>query len=122
MNSLMAMMTDQSLSKKSLIKKNTQFNQLCKKGKSISSKYFQAFFLDGVDQQVGFTVQKGYKNKIQRNRLKRVTRELWRTCLDQPTRCQIVFLTRLEAHSRVFAELEDDFHDLLCRIKKDLHN
>jgi ribonuclease P protein component len=121
MNKLAETEKKYSLHKKHIIKKNEHFNHLFKYGKPFSSKYFLAFILQSDFLQVGITAQKGYKNKVQRNRLKRVTKELWRKSSEKPNTCHLVILAKLEALDKNYKQLEIDFNELLLVINKDLH-
>ena len=111
-----------SLPKKYILKKNKQFQYLFEHGKHFSSNYFVAFIAKNDSLQIGFSVQKGYKNKIQRNKLKRMTRELWRNYRIKPNLCNIVFLTKVDALNANYQHLSFDFNQLLSEIKKDFDN
>jgi ribonuclease P protein component len=102
----------------SIIKKNQDFNVLFSDGALFSSKYFTAFVLESEKQQVGFATQKGFQNKIQRNRLKRISKELWRRNTLRTFSVKVVIVARIEGLTKRFKELEIDFDDLLFKIEQ----
>ena len=105
------------LPKKIILRKKKDFNEVFSKGTTIASKYFLAFFLPARDLKVGFTTQKGLRTKVQRNRLKRRLRELWRTNFrEHDLSGRIVLLIRVNAERIKFAELQDDFKILLKKL------
>jgi len=109
------------LPKNSLIKKNDEFNEIFNKGKIFSSEYFIAYTIKNDKVKVGFTTLKGIKNKPQRNRLKRIARELWRKNYRNYTLCsKIIIITKSNLLTINFKTVEDDFNKLLFKIEKEV--
>lgn len=107
-----------SLSKKIILKGNESFNKVFKQGKIFSSHYFQIYVIHEGPLKIGFAVQKGYKHKPERNRIKRITRELTRTnYIDYQLSQQMVILTKLDILKTDYITLEKDFNQLLLKIQ-----
>ncbi|MBN2411573.1 ribonuclease P protein component [candidate division KSB1 bacterium] len=108
-----------TLPKSIIIKKNEEFNEIFKKGKIFSSAYFIAYTLNNDSVKVGFTTPKTIKNKPQRNKIKRITRELWRkNYRNYILNRKIIIISKISLLSVNYIELEDDFNKLLFQIDK----
>lgn len=107
-----------SLPKRTIIKKKFIFSDIIQEGRKASTLLFRASFIKADDLCVGFTVQKGYKNKVLRNKLKRQLRELWRTNHhDFKIRGKIILVIKMDALKRTYSEKRDDFRKLLKKIE-----
>ncbi len=107
----------QTLSKKSIIKKNSEFTDIFTKGKFYSSVFFRAYSLPCATVKIGFTTQRGLKTKPQRNRIKRITRELWRkNFLKYQLAAKIVISAKAKVLNVNHITLEKDFNDLLKQL------
>ncbi len=107
-----------TLPKNIIIKKNEEFNEIFNKGKIFSSAYFIAYTLNNDSVKVGFTTPKSIKNKPQRNKLKRITRELWRKNYRNHTlNKKVVIISKITLLSVNFIKLEEDFNKLLYKIE-----
>ncbi len=70
--------------------------------------------------RVGFAVGRGLVNKVQRNRLKRRTRELWRTQYRNfNVQGDVIIIAKKQAFEAPFSELEKDFINLLHKISRE---
>jgi len=106
-----------SLPKYLIIKKSDEFNEIFTHGEMVRSKYFTAFLQKDSNLKVGFTAQKGLKNKVIRNKLKRRTRELWRLHFrDFCISGRIVLIAKKNAEHVRFGFLEEDFIKLMKRL------
>ena len=104
---------------KSLIIGSRDFQEIFEKGKSIHGNCFSLFYLEGEFRGVGFTVKKEVKNKPDRNRLKRRTRELWRLNFrNYQLPARIVILTQARALNMSYRNLEEEFIQLLCKLER----
>ena len=61
------------------LKKEKDFNLLFKKGKRIFSRKLTLIFLESDNLKVGFAVSKKHGKSVQRNRIKRLLRESFRS-------------------------------------------
>ena len=108
-----------TLPKNIIIKNNDEFNEIFNQGKIFSSDYFIAYTLKNDCVKVGFTTPKRIKNKPQRNKIKRITRELWRKNYRKyHLDAKIVIISRISLLSVNFIKLEEDFNHLLYKIEK----
>jgi len=106
-----------TLQKRSIIKKNSEFNELFTTGKFFSSIYFKAFSLPCETVKIGFTTQSGLKTKPQRNRIKRITRELWRKNFPKyQLDAKIIITAKTKILQVCHLTLEKDFNDLLKQL------
>ena len=69
---------DQKLKKEEIIRGRLSFKEILKNGKKTKGKYMTLFYLPAKVQKVGFIVSRKYKNAIQRNRLRRLLRDVYR--------------------------------------------
>ena len=66
------------MNKKQRIKKNTEFQHIFKKGKSVANRQFVIYSIDNDDQdyfRIGISVSKKVGNAVVRNRIKRYIRQ-----------------------------------------------
>ncbi len=107
-----------SLPKKIILKKNKSFNKVFKKGDKFSSQFFMAYLIPSDSLHVGFAAQRGYKNKPQRNRLKRITRELWRLNYKEFNfSFDMVLVTKISVLNTEHDIFKNDFKILLNKIQ-----
>ena len=107
-----------TLPKNIIIKKNEEFNEIFNQGKIFSSEYFIAYTLKNDRVKVGFTTPKRIKNKPQRNKIKRITRELWRKNYQKFTLDKkIVIVSKISLLNVNYIKLEKDFNNLLTQIE-----
>jgi ribonuclease P protein component len=108
-----------SLPKSIILKKKSDFNTVISNGKTFRSDFFRAFYIPGKKLKVGFTVQRGLKDKVKRNHLKRKLRELWRLNFRNYDICgELVIIIKLVALNQDFLSLEKDFKFLLNNLNE----
>jgi ribonuclease P protein component len=99
-----------------IIKRNSDFSEILKNGKHISSRYFSVAFLDAQGVRVGFACRK-CTSACQRNRLKRLGRELARTSATFRTLpVKMILVMKETADSIPFQLLKTTFEELMVRI------
>ena len=105
-----------SLPKKTIIKKKSEFNEIFRNGIVFKSRYFIAFVIYGDEKKVGFATEKKC-NSVIRNRLKRRTRELWRTLHGNFSFTgKVILYAKKTAAKEKFECLKKDFISLLQQI------
>lgn len=72
-------MYDNSLPRKMMLKKSSEFYRIFQQGSAIKNEYFSIFFVKESELKVGFAVSLNCKSRPKRNKLKRIARELWRS-------------------------------------------
>jgi len=108
-----------SLPKNTVIKKSSEFRSTIRNGFCHSTQFFTAYSIKAPSVRIGFAAKKGYKNKPQRNRIKRITRELWRQCYgDYYLPAEIVIMASPSLLKQKYKDLEADFCTLLEKIEK----
>lgn len=106
-----------SLPKYLILKKAKEFNEIFARGEVVRSQYFAAFFQRDSNLLIGFTAQKGLRNIVTRNKLKRRTRELWRIHFrDYSISGRIILIAKKNAEHIEFYVLEKDFLKLLNKL------
>ena len=81
------------------LSRSQDFDAVYRKGRSTSTRYLVLYWFpreeDDDDARLGLAVPKSTGNAVQRNRIKRHLRELWRTRLEQvPPGCDYVLVVR----------------------------
>jgi ribonuclease P protein component len=105
------------LEKKSIIKSRFALHRIFAQGVSCRSRFFNAVALPAAETKIAFTTERGLKS-VQRNRLKRLTRELWRSNKQSfSSRAEIAFIARLRAEACCFSLLQADFLELLSLVQ-----
>ncbi len=84
----------QKLKKEEIIRGRLSFGEVLKNGKKTTGKYTTLFHLPADMQKVGFIVSKKYKNAIQRNRLRRLMRDVYRKHKDLFPAGKILFYAK----------------------------
>ncbi len=108
------------LHKSIILKKSSDFTDIIQNGKHVSSTYFFLSFKSHDTLKIGFTCSNA-DNAVERNHLKRITRELARTC-DRLFQCKIklVIITKKTAGSASFQLLKTDFEELIFKVAEKL--
>ena len=81
------------------LSRSQDFDAVYRKGRSTSTRYLVLYWFprdeDEDDARLGLAVPKSTGNAVQRNRIKRRLRELWRARLeDVPPKCDYVLVVR----------------------------
>ena len=111
-----------SLPKQRILKKNSAFHEIFRFGKAIHGKYFSVFYKITESNKIGFAA-KGYKNKVQRNKLKRIGREMYRTHQYQIIRpIHAVFVVKSLTLTKNYETLVNDFDELVKSLNSECCN
>lgn len=106
-----------------MIKKNREFSRVYRNGKSKANRLlvlYQRPNQEGL-ARVGFSISKKVGNAPERNRLKRILKEIYRQHdLDQLIGNDLVFIVRANANGATYQELESAMKHILriSKIKK----
>lgn len=97
------------------LKKNTEFKKVYNKGRSVANRFAVMYILHNgtPHRKAGFSVSKKMGGAVQRNRIKRLFREVYR--LDQERLIKginVVFIARQAAKEAKFQDLVKAFHEL----------
>lgn len=113
----MIILKNNCLNKTSVIKSNREFDFIIRNGKVIHSKFFVLTIVKDNQKQIGFTTNKGLK-AVERNRLKRILRELWRKNNSQNSLPgKAIIIIRRNALNDRFSKIENDYTSLLGKAK-----
>ncbi len=104
---------NQSLPKKEIIKKREVFGEVIQKGKQRKYKYLQFFIIKSDRREIGFTVPKCVGKAVERNRVKRLMREMYRKHYQKIGHYQIVILANKVASHAELSELEREFQQFI---------
>ncbi|MBM7704221.1 ribonuclease P protein component [Metabacillus iocasae] len=103
------------------IKKNEEFQQVFKKGKSVANRQFVVYVLDKPDQlhfRVGLSVGKKIGNAVVRNRVKRLLRQTifeLSPLLQQPK--DYIIIARHPAATMDYVEVKKSLQHVLTKAK-----
>lgn len=108
------------MNKKYRLRKRQEFSYTYKRGRSIANSCLVLVYRkNGLDvSRVGFSVSKKYGNAVNRNRIKRRLKEIYRGRIDEiRTGFDLIFIVRIRAKGASFARLENQMENLLRRAK-----
>ena len=97
------------------LKKNKEFQQVYKKGKSFANKYLVMVVLEnGLEEnRLGISVSKKVGNSVQRHRLTRLIRESYRLSEEKVLKGRdIVVVARVNSRGMGYKEIESAFNHL----------
>ncbi len=101
-----------------IIKNRSDFSMIIRDGIVYTGKFFLIAVASNSNLRFGFTTKSGLR-KVDRNRLKRRARELWRIHQGEYNlHGEFIIITRERALHVPFLLLENDFQNLLCKIEK----
>jgi ribonuclease P protein component len=101
------------LKKKFRLKKKSGFKEIFSKGRNYSSKYAAIYILKGP-KRFGFIASKKIGNSVQRNRAKRLLREVIRLNLENiNNKVQIIFIARPKIKGVSYFEVEKSLLNML---------
>lgn len=105
------------------LKKNRDFKNVYKKGKSIADKYVVICFLkNNLDMiRVGFTASKKVGKSVIRNRARRLMKESFRNLsMDFKYGYDIVFIARVHIKDATYCDLEKSMKRVIKRASKNM--
>ena len=100
-----------------MLKLNSEFQRVYKRGKSAHSTSIALFYLplEG-EKKVGYTASKKVGNAVVRNHCKRRLRALMQEYSDQLSDGQYVLVAKLPLHVNTFEDVQRDFRYVLKRV------
>ncbi|WCK54524.1 ribonuclease P protein component [Aneurinibacillus sp. Ricciae_BoGa-3] len=103
------------------LRKNEEFQEVFKKGKSIANRQFVVYFMEKKDQdsfRVGVSVSKKMGNAVTRNRIRRYIKEAIRARTDEmKPSYDVIVICRLPAVELEYAEFRDSLYHCLRKAK-----
>lgn len=108
------------MKKKYRLRKRREFNYTYKRGKSLANTCLVLVYRKSrLDvSRVGFSVSKKYGNAVNRNKIKRRLKEIYRGNIDRvQTGYDLIFIVRIGAKGAGFARLENQMDNLLKRAR-----
>ncbi len=106
------------VNKKYRLRKRRDFSYTYKKGKSLSNSCLVLVYRNnGLDvSRVGFSISKKYGNAVERNKIKRRLKEIYRKRIcDIRPGYDLIFIVRISAKGASFARLGNQMNNLLKR-------
>jgi len=101
-------MEDRRLRKREILRGKKNFDEVFQRGKVLRGKYVNIYFLEGQDTKVGFCVSKAFKKAVERNRVKRLLREIYRNEKDPFKNKWTVIFAKKSDKLPSFWELRED--------------
>ena len=109
-------MKEFTLLKKEILRGRINFNNVFKNGTVISSKYISIFYKKAESRRIGFVVSKRIRKAAQRNRYKRLLREIYRQNKEYfPKEMDIILFAK--GNCDIFDELKDEIINIITQIK-----
>lgn len=106
------------MEKKYRLRKRREFNYTYKKGKSLANQCLVLVYRKNGQNltRVGFSISKRYGNAVERNKIKRRLKEIYRKKLeDIRPGYDLIFIVRIGARGASFTRLENQMDNLLKR-------
>ena len=106
------------MDKKYRLRKRRDFSYTYKKGNSLANSCLVLVYRKNRSavSRVGFSISKKYGNAVQRNKIKRRLREIYRKRLEKiRTGYDLIFIVRVGARGASFKKLENQMENLLKR-------
>jgi len=100
------------------LKKKYQFNYIYHKGKSSHVKELTLFYAKSKNSKmrIGFSVSKKYGNSVERNKIKRIFREVVRSILNNlDAEYNYIFVIKPEAKDKEYDQILKIVNNILAR-------
>jgi ribonuclease P protein component len=103
-----------TLSKEERIRKKGDFDKIFKSGSFYSGSYMTLVLRKHSRRRVGFTMRRGIKGAVKRNRVKRLLREIYREKKEELREdVELIFIARNSAVGKGYQELRTDLDSLI---------
>ncbi len=106
------------MKKKYKLRKNSEFQKVYKKGKNYWNKLIVMYVMkNGKDlTRVGFSLTKKYGNSVERNKIKRQMKEIYRLNSDKIVEgYDLIFIPKLTTKNVTYSDIENAMCGLLKR-------
>ena len=118
-------MEKRTFSGRERLKKPREFQDMYKKGKRLTTRCFVFFYSQegvGTESHLGITVTKNIGSAVERNRLKRQAREVFRHKKETFPACNIVIKARVGSGKTPNQEIRKDLERGFDRLSKKLES
>lgn len=108
----------QTLKKKEIIRGHRSFEVILQEGKKFKGKVITVFFIETGEKKVGFLVSRRYKKAVQRNKIKRRMREVYRKTKDFFPSGHFLFYAKHFDRLPNYKNIDHDMKRFLEKLKK----
>lgn len=108
------------MNKRYSLKKNYQIEKLIKVKKSVGTKNFAIYYIESEKLKIAYAVNKKYGHAVNRNKAKRIVKEIIRTRLNKIPLVQMLIVIKSTSADLTFSEKEKEFEYMIRKIKNNL--
>lgn len=102
------------------LKKNHDIEKLVKIKKSVGTKNFAIYYIEKSDLKIAYAVSKKYGDAVERNKAKRIVREIIRTNLDKLPNVHMLIVIKPTSIVLTFSEKENEFSYMIRKMKNNI--
>lgn len=95
------------------LKQSNEIATVVRKRQRVYSNYFTCYYQRNQKIQIAFSVSKKYGNAVERNKIKRIMREICRPYLNNMPCVKMVIVVKKEAQNQKFEQLKQDLERMI---------
>ena len=104
------------------LKNTNEIAEVVTKRQRVYSPFFTCYYQNSQKMQIAFSVSKKYGNAVERNKIKRIMREICRPYLINVPCVKMVIVVKKEAQNQKFEQLKKDLERMIKIIYHKVRN
>lgn len=104
------------------LKKSYDIEKLVKIKKSVGTKNYAIYYTENEKLKIALAVNKKYGNAVERNKAKRIVREILRSKIEKLPKIQMLVVIKKTSKDLSFIEKDNEFEYMIRKIKKNINN
>lgn len=113
-------MEDRRLRKREILRGKKSFDEVFQRGRVLRGKYVNIYFIESQDTKIGFCLSKAFKKAVERNRIKRLLREIYRNEKPPFQNKRTIILAKKSDKLPSFRELREDILTTMGKCERSL--